>query len=292
VGVFARNVEDTARLSKVIFGDCSFDATCQNVAVPDLPAEVSQARANGSLKGLKVGLPKEYFLPGINPEVLDAVKGAVKKFESLGAEIVEISLPHTEVALACYYIIAPAEASSNLARYDGVRFGYRNKDAHDLFEMYCRSRSEGFGWEVKRRILIGTFVLSSGSIEAYYRRAQKVRTLIAQDFKEAFKDKCDLILSPTSPFTAFKPGEKMNDPVAMYLCDVFTIPVNLAGLPAASIPCGFDSQGLPIGMHLIGRPWEESTILKAAAVYEAATDWHHKRPTIDCGNGTAGAKRG
>jgi aspartyl-tRNA(Asn)/glutamyl-tRNA(Gln) amidotransferase subunit A len=231
-----------------------------------------------SIKGLRLGVPREYFIKGLDATVESSVRSAIAKLVEQGAEVVDISLPHTELAVAVYYILAPAEASSNLARYDGVRFGYRAEKPTGLEDLYARSRSEGFGTEVKRRIMIGTYVLSSGYYDAFYLRAQKVRTLIAQDFQNAFRDSCDVIVCPTAPTTAFKIAEKVTDPLAMYLNDVFTIPVNLAGLPGMSLPCGFDAQGLPIGLQLIGKPWDEETLFKAAFAYESATDWHKRLP--------------
>jgi aspartyl-tRNA(Asn)/glutamyl-tRNA(Gln) amidotransferase subunit A len=275
VGVFARNVKDCALMAQIISGHDALDSTSAALAVPDFTALASKP-----IKGLKVGIPAEYFIKGVNKEVEDAVRAAIKKIQELGAEIVEISLPHTEYAVAVYYVIAPAEASSNLARYDGVRYGYRAKGVKDLSELYRNSRSEGFGKEVKRRILIGNYVLSSGYYDAFYLKAQKVRSLVAKDFFTVFKDQCDVIACPTTPTTAFKIGEKTDDPLQMYLNDIFTIPVNLAGLPGLSVPCGFDSGGLPIGLQLIGNLWEEEKLLRTAYAYEQATDWHKKRPRI------------
>jgi len=228
------------------------------------------------IKGLRVGIPREYFVEGMSKEVESAVRSAISQLEKLGAEAVEISLPHTAAAVAVYYILAPAEASSNLARYDGVRYGYRCQNPEDLKDLYFRSRSEGFGKEVKRRIMIGTYVLSTGYYDAYYLRAQKVRALIKRDFDQVFEKECDLIACPVAPTTAFKIGEKSSDPLAMYLSDIFTIPVNLAGLPGMSLPCGFDSAGLPIGLQLIAKPWNEEVIFRAAAAYQGATEWHKK----------------
>jgi len=260
LGVFGSSVEDTAYFLEVLSGKDAKDSTSVNKEVPNFSEIIKQ----GDIKGLRVGVPKEYFIDGLDLEVKESVQNALKKLESLGAEIVEISLPHTEYALATYYIIAPAEASSNLSRYDGIKYGYRAKDTKNLEDLYSRSRSEAFGDEVKRRIIIGSFVLSSGYYDAYYIKAQKVRSLIAKDFTDAFKDKCDVIACPTSPTTAFKAGQKTNDPMTMYLNDVFTIPLNLAGLPGLSVPCGFDSKGLPIGIQILGNAWDEGTILKTA----------------------------
>ncbi len=228
------------------------------------------------MKGLRIGKPKEYFIDGMNAEVRQSVEDALKKCEELGAEIVDISLPHTEYAVAAYYVIASSEASTNLSRYDAVRFGHRCDNPEDLEDMYARSRDEGFGAEVKRRILTGAFALSSGYYDAYYLKAQQVRTLISQDFKAAF-EKVDIIATPTSPIPAFKSGEKTDDPLTMYLADIFTIAVNLAGLPGLSQPCGF-AEELPVGLQWIAPAWQEDKILAAASAYEGATDWHTKSP--------------
>jgi aspartyl-tRNA(Asn)/glutamyl-tRNA(Gln) amidotransferase subunit A len=235
---------------------------------------------NGNVKGKTIGLPKEFFVSGTDPQVEAAVKLAAKKFEELGAKIVEISLPHSKYAVPCYYIIAPAEASSNLARYDGIRYGYRTKNFNELEDLFKNTRTEGFGAQVSLRIVVGTYVLSSGYYDAYYLRAQKVRTLIKNDFIEAFK-KCDAILAPTATETAFRLGEKSNDNVKMYLNDIFTAPVNLAGLPSISVPCGFSSENMPIGLQIIGKHLCESEILNTAYAYEQATDWHKQRPNFE-----------
>lgn len=271
VGVFGRNVTDTAILTNAISGWDKLDSTSVNCEVPNF---LSQLKKN--IKGLKIGLPTEYFDQGLNSEVESYIREAVDLLKERGAKIVDISLPHTEAAIAAYYIIAMAEASSNLSRYDGIRYRRRAENVSDLRDLYCRSRSEGFGTEVKRRIVMGTYVLSTGYYDAYYLRAQKVRQLIARDFMQAFEKKCDLIVSPTAPTTAFGIGDKIDDPLAMYLSDVFTVPVNLAGLPALSVPCGFDSSGLPIGLQLIGRPWDEATLFRTAYAFEQATEWHLK----------------
>jgi aspartyl-tRNA(Asn)/glutamyl-tRNA(Gln) amidotransferase subunit A len=272
VGTFARSASDLASLTEVISGHDPLDSTSVSQPLPSCTAALTKG-----VKGLRIGVPKEYFIKGLDAEVESAVRTAVKEIEKLGATVVPVSLPHTEHSLAVYYVLAPAEASSNLARFDGIRYGYRVPDAKDLKDLYYRSRSEGFGKEVKRRIMVGAFVLSTGYYDAYYLRAQKVRTLVARDFANAFTQ-CDVIASPVAPTTAFKIGEKTNDPIAMYLSDVFTIPVNLAGLPGMSVPCGMDSKGLPVGLQLIGKPWDEETLFRVAGAYEAATDWHKKRP--------------
>lgn len=274
VGPMARSVRDCAEISQILSGHDPHDSTSVAQEVPNYIAALSKG-----VKGLRLGIPKEYFIKGLAPEVEKAVREAITKLESLGAKTVEVSLPHTELAVAVYYILAPAEASSNLARYDGVRYGYRAEKTKDLMDLYCRSRSEGFGQEVQRRIMIGTYVLSSGYFDAFYLKAQKVRTLIAQDFKNAFADKCDVIVSPTAPTTAFRIAEKVTDPLAMYLNDIFTIPVNLAGLPGMSLPCGFDSAGLPIGLQLIGKPWDEETLFGVGHAYESCTEWHKRLPS-------------
>jgi len=274
VGPIARNVRDAAKITKILAGNDKADATSSALRVTDYEAVLGR-----EIKGLKVGIPKEYFIKGLNSEVEESVKAAIAQLISAGAEAVEISLPTTEVALSVYYVLAPAEASSNLSRYDGVKFGYRASGTKDLKELYSKTRSEGFGKEVKRRILIGTHVLSTGYYDAFYLRAQKVRKLIYEDFQRAFSS-CDVIACPTAPSTAFKIGEKASDPLEMYLSDIFTIPVNLAGLPGISVPCGFDRAGLPIGLQLIGRQFEEETLFKVAYAYESSTQWHKKVPPV------------
>ena len=274
VGCFARNVRDCALVLKVIAGYDPKDSTSINEKVPDYPAELT-----GDVKGLRIGLPKEYFVEGMQPEVEKAVKDAVSVLEGEGAEVIEISLPHTEYTLAAYYIIATAEASSNLARYDGVRYGFRASGATDMIDMYKKTKEQGFGPEVKRRILLGTYVLSSGYYDAYYLKGLKVRTLIKQDFDKAF-EKVDVIATPVSPTTAFKAGEKTADALTMYLSDVFTISANLAGIPGISVPCGFDEKGLPIGLQLLGRPFGEATVLNTAYAYEQQTEFHDMLPPI------------
>jgi aspartyl-tRNA(Asn)/glutamyl-tRNA(Gln) amidotransferase subunit A len=274
VGGFARNVNDCALITQAICGQDPNDATSAAREVPDFTKVLGQ-----SIKGLRVGLPKEYFVSAVDGEVDSALKKAISVLEGLGAIPVEISLPHTDAAVAVYYILAPAEASSNLARYDGIRYGHRAKGNYDLKTLYSKSRSEGFGREVQRRIMVGAYVLSTGYYDAYYLKAQKVRSLIAKDFQDAFATTCDVIAAPTAPNAPFKIGAKISDPLQMYLNDIFTIPVNLAGLPGMSVPCGFTSSGLPIGLQLIGKPWDEETLFKTASAYESATDWHTKRPS-------------
>jgi aspartyl-tRNA(Asn)/glutamyl-tRNA(Gln) amidotransferase subunit A len=271
IGPFTKDVRDAATMLGVISGRDPRDSTSVPEPVPDYAAAL-----DGNIKGLKLGLPKEYFIGGLDKEVTAAVNAAVKQLEKLGAEIVEISLPHTDYAVAVYYIIATAEASANLARFDGIRYGLRVEGA-DPVELYGRTRGAGFGAEVKRRIILGTYVLSSGYYDAYYLRAQKVRTLIRQDFLKAF-EKVDLIVTPTTPTAAFKAGEKSDDPMQMYLSDIFTISCNLAGICGMSLPCGFTSNPkLPIGLQLLGKPFGETTLLKAAHAYEQATPWHKER---------------
>jgi len=273
VGAFGRNVRDCAIATQAICGVDPNDATSVDQPVPNFEAVLGK-----SIKGLRVGIPKEYFIPGLDREVRDALDKALKVIEGLGAHIVEVSLPHTELAISVYYILAPAEASSNLARYDGIRYGHRAQGDLDLKSLYSRSRSEGFGQEVQRRILVGTYVLSSGYYDAFYLKAQKVRSLIASDFGNAFATHCDVIAAPTTPTPPFKLGEKGSDPLTMYLEDIFTVPVNLAGLPGMSVPCGFSAQGLPIGLQLIGKPWDEATLFQVASAYEAETSWHSATP--------------
>jgi aspartyl-tRNA(Asn)/glutamyl-tRNA(Gln) amidotransferase subunit A len=271
VGPFARDVEDLAITLECLSGFDTHDSTSYKADVPKFHQELKDL---SSLKGLRVGIPKQYFIPGIAPDILQQTQASLKALEKLGAELVEISLPHTEQALSVYYILAPAEASSNLARYDGVRYGYRNTSGENLREMYAKTRAEGFGAEVKRRILIGTYVLSTGYYEAYYRKAQEVRTLVMNDFKTAFSNKCDIIATPVSPVPPFKLGEKAQNPLEMYLADIFTIPASLAGLPGLSMPIGFDSADLPIGLQLLAAPFQESILLKTAKIlsHEIAFD--------------------
>ncbi|MFA5858519.1 MAG: Asp-tRNA(Asn)/Glu-tRNA(Gln) amidotransferase subunit GatA [Elusimicrobiota bacterium] len=270
IGPFANSIPDLALLLNVIAGHDTKDSTSVDMQTPDYVDAIQ--KSGDVIKGLKIGLPKEYFISGIDKEVETSVRNAVKVLESLGAEVVEVSLPHTEYALAVYYIIAPAEASANLARYDGIRFGYRSKDAADLLELYEKSRGDGFGPEVKRRIMLGTYTLSSGYYDAYYLKAQKVRTLLRQDFENAFKQ-VDVIITPTCPTAAFKIGAKMDDPLQMYLSDIFTISCNLAGIPGLNIPCGFSGNGLPIGMQVFGKHFDEVKVLQTAYAYEQHRGW-------------------
>ncbi|MEO5340397.1 MAG: Asp-tRNA(Asn)/Glu-tRNA(Gln) amidotransferase subunit GatA [Magnetococcus sp. MYC-9] len=272
-GPMTRSVADAALLLQAMAGHDPLDATSIDTPVP-----AYRERLRPIPQGLQIGIPGEYFAEGLTDPVRRAVEKAMGVFQELGARCIPLSLPCTDYAIPTYYVIAPAEASSNLARYDGVRFGHRCDDPKDLREMYARSRSEGFGAEVKRRIMLGTYVLSSGYYDAYYRKAQKVRRLIADDFHAAFSQ-VDLLLTPTTPETAFQLGEKNSDPVQMYLSDIFTINVNLAGLPAISLPCGFDEQTLPIGMQLIAPPLREESLLATAHAFQQATDWHLRRPS-------------
>jgi aspartyl-tRNA(Asn)/glutamyl-tRNA(Gln) amidotransferase subunit A len=262
IGPFTKDVEDCAILMNVIAGYDPRESTSVNLEVPDYRSFLSRGIA-----GLRIGIPREYFIAGIDQEILASVRQAIGTLEKAGAKCVDISLPHTEYCLAVYYIVAPAEASSNLARYDGVKYGFRSEEGRDLLDMYKRSRSAGFGDEVKRRIIIGTYVLSSGYYDAYYKKASQVRALIRRDFDEAFQ-KCDLIATPTSPTAAFRIGEKTDDPMQMYLSDIFTISANMAGIPGISIPCGFTGDGLPIGLQFLGGHFQEGTLIQAAAAYE------------------------
>ena len=271
-GPIARSAADLAQLLNVMAGFDERDSTSV-----DRPKEDYSKKLNAEIRNLRIGLPREYFAEGLEPGVRKAVEDAVAWFRSQGARTVDLDLPLTKLAVPAYYVIAPAEASSNLSRFDGVRYGRRAKEYADLIDMYCRTRAEGFGAEVKRRILVGTYVLSHGYYDAYYLQAQKVRRLIAVEFQEAF-GQVDLILGPTAPTTAFGIGAKSEDPVQMYLGDIFTIPAPLAGLPALSIPCGFDVAGLPVGLQLMGRHFSEGLLLGAAHRYQQATDWHRRVP--------------
>ena len=271
VGPMAKTVADCAHLLAAIAGHDPHDSTSVNRDVPDY-----RKGLDGTIKGLRVGIPKEYFVEGMQAEVEQAVRAAVHTLATLGAQVSEVSLPHTEYAIPTYYLIATAEASSNLARYDGIRYGLRLAERESLLTMYQRTRAGGFGTEVKRRIMLGTYALSAGYYDAYYLKAQKVRTLIRRDFAEVFATQ-DVIVTPTAPTTAFRIGEKISDPLQMYLSDIFTISINLAGLPGLSLPCGFDRSGMPIGLQIVGRPFEEEKVLQAAYAYEQATEWHEKR---------------
>jgi aspartyl-tRNA(Asn)/glutamyl-tRNA(Gln) amidotransferase subunit A len=273
VGAFGRTAEDAAMVFSAMAGLDPLDATSMDVPVPPINLDNS-----ASLKGLRVGVPREYFISGMQPEVERSVKQAVQQLAALGASIREVQLPHTEYALPVYYLIAPAEASANLARYDGIRFGER-KDADAMWEVFYRTRGAGFGAEVKRRIMLGTYALSAGYYDAYYGQAQKVRTLIKRDFEKAFES-VDMIATPVAPTTAFKAGEHTNDPLAMYLEDVFTLPCNLAGVPGLAFPVGFDTKGMPVGMQLMGPHFREDLLFRAAHAYQQATDWHKRVPPL------------
>jgi len=273
IGPITKNVEDSAFVLQAIAGHDERDSTSANVGVPDYLSALT-----GDVKGLRIGVPKEYLGQGIDPQVKERVLEALKTLEGMGAVWEEISLPHTEYAVATYYLLASSEASSNLARFDGVRYGVRANDPANLLDLYRRSRSEGFGPEVKRRIMLGTYALSSGYYDAYYKKAQQVRTLIKRDFDEAF-EKYDLIVGPTAPTTAFKLGEQVGDPLTMYLNDIMTIPVSLAGVPAISIPCGL-ADGLPVGLQIIGKPFDEATVLRAAHAFESQTGFGDLRPAL------------
>jgi len=274
IGPLTKNVRDTALLLNVISGHEPRDSTSMEISVPDYTRALRD-----DMRSLVLGIPKEFFGEGLDPEVASAIQKAIHTLEDLGAKTVEVSLPHTHAAVAVYYIIAPAEASSNLARYEGVKYGFRAKDAPDLLEMYEKTRSQGFGAEVKRRIMLGTYALSAGYYDAYYRKASQVRTLIWQDFQKAFAQ-CHALLTPTAPSPAFRIGEKANDPLQMYLSDIFTIPCNLAGLPGLSLPCGFTSQGLPIGLKILANHFQEETILRVAYAIEQNTDFHRRKPAL------------
>jgi aspartyl-tRNA(Asn)/glutamyl-tRNA(Gln) amidotransferase subunit A len=271
-GPMTRTAEDAAMMLNVMAGFDERDSTSLNEPVPDFTAGL-----NHDLKGLKIGLPEEFFGDGLNDEVRKAVDAAIEEYKKIGAEVVSVSLPNSNLAVPCYYVLAPAEASSNLSRYDGVRFGYRAEEYGDLVDMYQKTRAQGFGEEVKRRIMIGTYALSAGYYDAYYLKAQQLRRLIAEDFRQAF-ELCDVIMGPTAPTTAFALGDKIDDPVSMYLNDIYTISVNLAGLPGMSIPAGFDSNGLPIGLQLIGPYLDEAKLLNVAHQIQQVTDWHTRTP--------------
>lgn len=275
-GPMAKSAEDCALMMNVMAGFDARDSTSLDRPKEDYTRGLSAVTGSQPLKGLRVGLPKEYFATGLDAGVSKVVQDAIAEYRKLGAEMVDISLPNSQLSIPVYYVLAPAEASSNLSRYDGVRYGHRTAEYDDLLDMYMKSRAEGFGAEVKRRILIGTYVLSAGYYDAYYLKAQQIRRLIAQDFTEAFKQ-CDVIMGPTAPSTAFKAGEKADDPVAMYLQDVYTIATNLAGLPGMSIPAGF-SNGLPVGLQIIGNYFDEARMLDVAHAYQQVTDWHQAMP--------------
>ncbi|MFD2629530.1 Asp-tRNA(Asn)/Glu-tRNA(Gln) amidotransferase subunit GatA [Oceanobacillus kapialis] len=278
IGPITRTVEDSARVLEVIAGHDPMDSTSANVDVP----AYTEALTN-DVKGLKIAVPKEYLAEGVAPEVKESVLEALKVYESLGATWEEVSLPHSKYAVATYYLLSSSEASANLARFDGVRYGVRSENADNMIDMFKKSRSEGFGDEVKRRIMLGTFALSSGYYDAYYKKAQKVRTLIKNDFDKIFED-YDVVIGPTTPTPAFKVGEKVDDPLTMYANDILTIPVNLAGVPGISIPCGLSEAGLPIGLQIIGKHFDESTVFRAAHAFEKATDHHTKRPQLGGAN--------
>ena len=284
-GPMAKNAEDCALMMNVMAGFDERDSTSLNREKEDYTRDL-----NKPLQGLKIGLPKEFFADGLDANVGKVIESAIAEYKKLGAEIVEISLPNTGLSIPVYYVLAPAEASSNLSRYDGVRYGHRTAEYTDLMDMYCKSRAEGFGAEVKRRILIGTYVLSAGYYDAYYLKAQQIRRLIAQDFVEAFKQ-CDVIMGPAAPSTAFKAGEKVDDPVAMYLQDIYTISTNLAGLPGMSVPAGFaqsdDKKLLPVGLQIIGNYFDEARMLNVAHQYQQATDWHTQAPNLNTSEGIA-----
>ncbi|MFC4777138.1 Asp-tRNA(Asn)/Glu-tRNA(Gln) amidotransferase subunit GatA [Paenibacillus sp. GCM10023252] len=273
IGPLTKNVEDSAYVLQAIAGYDAKDSTSANVEIPDYTTALT-----GDVKGLRIGVPKEYLGAGIDPKVKEAVMNALKVYEGLGATWEEVSLPHTEYAIATYYLLASSEASSNLARFDGVRYGVRADNPDNLIDLYRKSRSQGFGPEVKRRIMLGTYALSSGYYDAYYLKAQKVRTLIKQDFEEVFQQ-YDVIIGPTAPTTAFRIGEQVGDPLTMYLNDICTIPVSLAGVPAISVPCG-TADGLPIGLQIIGKAFDEQTVLRAAHAFEQHTDHHKLRPQL------------
>lgn len=274
IGPFTKDVEDCAIMLNTICGYDPRESTSVRVEVPDFTSLLSK-----DIKGWTVGIPKEYFIEGIDPEVEAAVRKAIAVVESLGARCVDVSLPHTEYCLAVYYIVAPAEASSNLARYDGVKYGYRSKEGRDLMEMYKKTRSEGFGMEVKRRIMLGTYALSSGYYDAYYKKASQVRALIKRDFDEAFRT-CDVIMTPTSPTPAFRLGEKMDDPLQMYLSDIFTISTNLAGIPGLSVPCGYTAAGLPIGVQFLAAHFAEGKLIRISSAYEKHSAIEKRRPNL------------
>lgn len=272
IGPITKDVTDCALLLQALAGWDAYDSTSADVPVPDYASSL-----DGEVRGLRIGVPREYFTEGLDPEVEEAVRAAIRVLEGLGATLEEVSMPRTEYAIATYYILTTAEASSNLARYDGVRYGYRTPETPDLITLYRKSRSEGFGEEVKRRIMLGTYGLSAGYYDAYYRKAQQVRALIAGEFAQAF-NKVDVLAAPTSPTPPFRLGEKLDDPLQMYLSDIFTISANLAGITGISVPCGFSSEGLPISLQLMGKEFDEPTVLKTAYAYEQHSDVRHRKP--------------
>jgi len=275
VGPVTKTVRDAALVLNEIAGDDPRDSTTPPSPVPDYSKNLEN-----SIKGLRIGLPKEYFAEGIEPEVEKAVRDGIEQLKKLGAEVKEVSLPYTKYALSVYYIAMPAELSANLARFDGIRYGSKpSGEVKDIIDYYFQSRSGGFGDEIKRRIMIGTYVLSSGYYDAYYKKAQKVRTLIIQDFQKVFEE-VDVLIAPVSPFPAFKMGEKLNDPLAMYMADVFTIPMSCSGVPALSVPCGFTSENLPVGMQIVGPQFREDLLLQVGAAYEQSTEWHKRKPEL------------
>lgn len=273
IGAFTKDVEDMALVLNSIAGRDYKDSTSYNIKTPDYTKSLSE-----DIRGMKIGIPMQYFGEGIDDDVKKSVLDSIELLKSMGAEAIEVDMPYTEYALAVYYILSSAEASSNLARYDGIRYGYRSKNYDDSIDLYIKSRSEGFGDEVKRRIMLGTYTLSSGYYDAYYNKALKVRSLVKKDFENAFK-KCDCLVSPVSPTTPFKIGEKIDDPMSMYMLDVCTVPINIAGVCAMSIPCGF-SNGLPIGLQLIGNYFEEEKLLKVGYAYQKNTNWHNLNPKV------------
>jgi len=274
IGPMTKDVTDCAIMMNAISGYDPSDSTSVNVETPDYKKSLTK-----NIRGTRIGIPKEYFVEGMDSEVEKAVSEAIEVFKRLGVQVHQISLPHTEYAVAVYYIIATAEASSNLARYDGVKYGLRSKEYRDLLEMYGHTRQEGFGKEVKRRIILGTYVLSAGYYDAYYRKASQVRTLMRTDFEQAYQE-VDVIVTPVAPTPAFRIGEKVEDPLQMYLSDIFTIPVNLAGIPAIALPCGFNHEGLPIGLQIMGKHFDEGTLLKTAYAFEQTTDFHLREPAL------------
>lgn len=274
IGTLAKTVEDASLILQAIAGRDPLDATSSDAPVPDYGATLTKG-----VKGMKIGLPKEYFIDGMDPAVEKAVRDAAKTFEKMGAQIIDVSMPHTDYGIATYYVLCPSEVSSNMARYDGVRYGHTAANPENLLDYYERVRSEGFGPEVKRRIMIGTYALSAGYYDAYYRKAQKVRTLVKRDFENAFET-VDILLAPCAPTSAFTIGVHLNDPVQMYLEDVFTVPINLAGVPGLALPCGKSKEGLPIGMQLIGPHFGEDTLFRAGHAFQKETDWHTKKPQL------------